>query len=68
MCIIFVQQVFSEDYAFKEPYPPSSNGPEAGAGPTEVRLTRMLISYVQFFFCFQFICSCKSLHHVFVYI
>ncbi|XP_026793495.1 poly(A) polymerase gamma isoform X1 [Pangasianodon hypophthalmus] len=28
------QQVFSDDYTFKEPYPPSSNGQEAGDGPT----------------------------------
>lgn len=44
--LIFVQQVFSDDYTFKEPYPPSSNGQEAGDGPTGVCLT-WVISCIQ---------------------
>lgn len=36
--IIFVQQVFSGDYTFKEPYPPSSNGQETVDDPAGVSL------------------------------
>lgn len=54
MCIvIYVQQVFSDDNTFKEPYPPSSNGPEAEAGPTGVCLANMLISHAHVFFLFS---------------
>lgn len=56
--IIFVQQVFSDDYTFKEPYLPSSNGQETVNGPTGVNFNlHVNISYMGF-------CFCKPLLHV----
>lgn len=41
--IIFLLQVFSDDYTFKEPYPPSSNGEESGDGSAGVRVAYMVV-------------------------